>query len=142
MPDGEALFRGALAAQFDQTADPNYPYTDPAGAVYVCTELPDNLDTLARVIHVHALPGGRRFTLTTPGISVDCIASGANARTLARTLANVVDGYIVWQLQRSVVAGVPIGQIQTVSTPAERPYVNTALRRFGMTYRPTLRDIA
>jgi hypothetical protein len=131
--DAEALFRSVLAAEYD-------PDT-----AFVCTELPKDLEKRPAVIHVHTLPGSRRFTLTTPGMVVDCFATGdtpAAARIAARQLAHAVDEFVIWQIQRHTFPGAAVGVVETVSGPAERPYTNTGLRRFGMTYRPTLRAIA
>lgn len=133
-PDVEAVFRQALADRFEAAPDD----------VFVATEMPADLERLPKAIRVYGLAGSRLFNLTTPGISVDCYASAdtpQNARLVARQLATQVDDFIIWQVQRSVRAGAKVGRIETIAGPAERPYANTNLRRFGMTYRPSLQSI-
>lgn len=132
MVDIEAIVRTFLAGIYEPTR-------------FVTAELPDDLDDLAvvtanggGVIQVTGLPGVRVFTLQTPVVSVNVYAAAddpANARVAARVLAHEVDHHIVWELRGATVAGASVSRITTQAGPAERGYVNTQLRRFGMTYR-------
>jgi hypothetical protein len=95
------------------------------------TETPDKMELLLPVIKVVGLPGGQRAALGRPLVDVECFADN---RIDARALALSVHNALLFEM-RGTVGDSLVSTVQTVASPAWRPYPNMKMRRFGGTYQ-------
>lgn len=112
--------------------------------VRVVTELPADLGDVLPVVRVVRVGGGDDDdvpSLDHPTIAVDCYgADRAAALDLAAQVHTALRVTLPGTLLRTEAGTVAVTKTQTISGPSWRPYDNTALRRFGATYRLILRS--
>lgn len=123
--DVEALLTGWLASTL---------------SVRTVTDLPDNLADVLPVVQVVRIGGADDDNLTrfdAATVDVDCYdvdrASASNLAGRARDALRIT-------LPGLTVGAGTVTKVQTITAPSWRPYDNTALRRFGATYRLTVRS--
>ena len=95
-------------------------------------ELDNNLVDELPVVHVQSLGGeDDGFLLERALIEIDVYAA---TRTDAYSISQHLRGLLHTQLRGSSTGDVVVGGVDTVSSPAFRPYEDTGLRRIGATY--------
>ncbi|HET6634657.1 MAG TPA: hypothetical protein VFH77_06480 [Streptomyces sp.] len=100
--------------------------------VVVRDELDNDLENELPTVQVQAVGG------TDDGIRVDRALVDVDVYDATRggaiALAATIRGLLLTQLRGSAHGQAVTGRVATVSSPAVRPYENTALRRVGATY--------
>ena len=107
------------------------------------TDLPAALGEAVPLLQVVRVGGAdRQITLDEADVDIDAYVGPDDAgnpdRAGARELAEQARQAVRYQLPGVVFTDAVVARTQTIVAPAWRPYDNTALRRFGGSYRLTL----
>lgn len=102
-------------------------------ACRVVTELPADLEKRVPLLQIQRTGG----TDTRPGLDFAALEVEAYGpdRGSAFTLAEQARSALRFILPGQQIGGAVFTDVQTIEAPAYRPYDNTALRRFGASYR-------
>jgi hypothetical protein len=111
----------------------------PAAEAVTETPASPEFEAALPIIKVVRVGGGRRYSVHSPSVIIECFAtgpaSGQSGRPAAKELAGQVAEALYGQLPGTSVNGAIIGHVAEVSGPSWAPWDNTNVRRFVATYQ-------